>query len=134
MIIVGFILGIVNWFINLYKLCCTSKSNRCFDLWSKATNRLATTFSFVKIFFIYMCVGYLDRYEYSVLIMTHNECSDEITNGCFKHTGTTLYNSRNDNMFVFKLTMLMLTFEVINYLTPKIVHIRKYQSYTFKID
>lgn len=65
--------------------------------------------------------------------MQRSNCSDAITNECFKTLGDSLIASRADNMFVFKLTMLMLAFEMINYLTPKIVHLRKYQGHYFKI-
>lgn len=52
-----------------------------------------------------------------------------MTNGIFEELGGSLMNSRKDNLLTLKLAMLMLAFEVINYLTPIIVDLRKSQGY-----
>ena len=133
-IIVIVIFGIINWIITIYKMIFNPKPNKYLVLWGKLTQYSANGFNFLKVLMIYVCVSYLDLYETAVVDMSNNQCSDPVTNRCFQHTGSNLYNSRSENMFMFKLIMLLLTFECINYLTPKIVHIRKHQSYALKIE
>lgn len=66
--------------------------------------------------------------------MQMNKCSDDITNGSFEVVAASLISSRSDNILVLKVTMLMLAFEVINYLTPIIVDLRKSQSHKFILN
>jgi hypothetical protein len=130
MLIAGFIFGFVSWIVQLYTLIMQPETkNICLRVWGKMTNTIVISVSFIKIFFVYIWVSFTDRYEYSIRIMQLNKCSDDITNKIFENTATSLMSSRYDNIVVLKVTMLMLAFEIINYLTPIIVDLRKSQSH-----
>jgi hypothetical protein len=100
----------------------------CINLWESTTHWLATLISFIKIFFIVVCVTLIDKFAIQLHEMKTNNCSDPISNSSFNSIGSGLLKARSDNMVVFKITMLMLMFEVIGFLTPKIVHLRTYSK------
>ncbi|CAI2365846.1 unnamed protein product [Moneuplotes crassus] len=130
MLITGFIFGVVDWSKNLYDLIKKPASTHpCLEIWGKITHWIVISVSFCKIFFVYVCVSYIDKYEYSIRILQLNKCSDQLTNDIFGELGSSLMSSRPDNLLTLKLTMLMLAFEAIKYLTPSIVDLRKSQGY-----
>jgi uncharacterized membrane protein YhdT len=134
-ILVAFVIfGLITWLITAYKLILKKSSNKYFEWFELMSSKWTTGMSILKILLVYICVSYIDQYEAAIQILNESNCSDEITNQCFRTMGTSLIYSRYDNMFVFKLTMLMLAFEIINFLTPKIVHLRRHQGHHLKID
>lgn len=130
LVITGLIFGIINWIHNLCRLWSPAENrSKIGQIWDQVTNTIAIIFAFFKIGMIFIWVYTIDIYEYSIRIMQLNECSDDITNQSFRVLGESLMQSRFDNLSALKFTMLMLTFEAINYLTPIIVDLRRAQMH-----
>ena len=134
LIVTGFIFGIVYWIEWLYTIIFVpSTRNKWLAIWAKITNTIFILVSFVKIVFIYIWVNNVDRYEYSIKTIENINWSDDLTSQSFQIVGNSIFSSRLDNLLVLKVTMLTLAFEIINYLTPIIVDLRKSQSYVYEL-
>mmetsp|Transcript_18741 Transcript_18741/g.18406 ORF Transcript_18741/g.18406 Transcript_18741/m.18406 type:complete len:144 (+) Transcript_18741:1215-1646(+) len=128
------IFGLVSLIITSYKILLGGKPGKWVGWFEQLSYKWTISMSFLKILLVYFCVSYIDHYQQDIIEVSASMCSDKITNQCLKTLGSSLLDSREDDLFVFKITMLMLAFEVINFLTPKIVHLRKQQSKKIKID
>jgi len=128
------IFGLISWIFTAYKLILKKPDNKYMLWFGTLSTKWTTGMSILKILLVYICVSYIDKYENELIKINSSDCADPISNQCFQTLGTSLLESRVDDLFVFKLTMLMLTFEIINFLTPKIVHLRKQQGKKIKMN
>ena len=132
MILTGLFFGIANWIKSLYELIINPPiKSTAAVVWDNISDTIVILFCFIKCGFVYVCVTLVNKYEYAINIMQTHDWSDSITNESFKIVGESLISSKSDNLIVFKVTMLLLTFEVINYLTPYIIELRKSQQHYY---
>ncbi|CAI2358739.1 unnamed protein product [Moneuplotes crassus] len=126
--VVTFVFGVVSLIDMVKRLFFRGKSGKWVKWFDNINNEWTMLINFTKIVFAYFCVSYIDLYESDIIEVSVSTCSDKITNHSFEVLGNSLLDSRDDDITVLKITILMLAFEVTNYLLPNLLHLRKHQQ------